>query len=216
MRELNLVTCTFPSGANILCFVLFFPRSYKLCSNQVPSPRLQAAQPPPVRLADSWQPTPGLLPGEPQGRRRPAGCSPWGRRESDATERLHFHFPRLTNAQAGPFFQMSRPASLPVAAPCEFDGPASPQAWSDLRAGQHYLRSGLPAPTTCRLGRSLPAGCQIEGPRPPARTSVPGPLPGLPAPSHPPRGARWVEASPGLPCRAGLALRGPCTSRNRT
>ena len=48
MRELNLVACTFPSGANILCLVLFFPRSYKLCSNQVPSPRLQAAQPPPV------------------------------------------------------------------------------------------------------------------------------------------------------------------------
>ena len=26
------------------------------------------------------------------GRRRLVGCSPWGREESDMTERLHFHF----------------------------------------------------------------------------------------------------------------------------
>ena len=28
----------------------------------------------------------------PMGRRSPLGCSPWGRKESDMTERLHFHF----------------------------------------------------------------------------------------------------------------------------
>ena len=39
-----------------------------------------------------WQPTPILLPGESHGRRSLVGCSPWGRRESDTTERLHFHF----------------------------------------------------------------------------------------------------------------------------
>ena len=50
MRELNSVSCTFPSGANILCLLLFFPRFYKLYSNQVPSPRLQAAQHPTCRL----------------------------------------------------------------------------------------------------------------------------------------------------------------------
>ena len=36
-------------------------------------------------------PTP-VLPGKSQGRRSLAGCSPWGRKESDTTERLHFHF----------------------------------------------------------------------------------------------------------------------------
>ena len=39
-----------------------------------------------------WQPTPVLLPGESHGRRSLVGCSPWGREESDMTERLHFHF----------------------------------------------------------------------------------------------------------------------------
>jgi len=39
-----------------------------------------------------WHPTPPLLPGESHGRRSLVGCSPWGREESDTTERLHFHF----------------------------------------------------------------------------------------------------------------------------
>ena len=39
-----------------------------------------------------WQPTPVLLPGGYQGLRSLVGCSPWGREESDTTERLHFHF----------------------------------------------------------------------------------------------------------------------------
>ena len=37
-----------------------------------------------------WQPTLVLLPGESQGRRSLVGYSPWGRKESDTTERLHF------------------------------------------------------------------------------------------------------------------------------
>ena len=45
----------------------------------------------------SWrrkpQPTPVLLPGESHGRRSLVGYSPWGCKESDTTERLHFHFP---------------------------------------------------------------------------------------------------------------------------
>ena len=36
--------------------------------------------------------TPVLLPGKSHGRRSPVGCSPWGREESDTTERLHFDF----------------------------------------------------------------------------------------------------------------------------
>ena len=39
-----------------------------------------------------WQPTPVFLPGESHGWRSLVGCSPWGREESDMTERLHFHF----------------------------------------------------------------------------------------------------------------------------
>ena len=39
-----------------------------------------------------WQPTPVLLPGDSHGWRSLVGCSPWGRKESDTTERLHFHF----------------------------------------------------------------------------------------------------------------------------
>ena len=35
-----------------------------------------------------WQPTPVFLPGEFHGQRSLAGCSPWGRKESDMTERL--------------------------------------------------------------------------------------------------------------------------------
>ena len=39
-----------------------------------------------------WHPTPVFLPGKSHGRRSLVGCSPWGREESDTTERLHFHF----------------------------------------------------------------------------------------------------------------------------
>ena len=36
--------------------------------------------------------TPVLLPGESHGGRSLVGYSPWGHKDSDATERLHFHF----------------------------------------------------------------------------------------------------------------------------
>ena len=39
-----------------------------------------------------WHPTPVLLPGKSHGQRSLVDCSPWGREESDTTERLHFHF----------------------------------------------------------------------------------------------------------------------------
>ena len=39
-----------------------------------------------------WHPTPVFLPGKSHGRRSLVGCSPWGRWESDVTERLHFNF----------------------------------------------------------------------------------------------------------------------------
>ena len=39
-----------------------------------------------------WHPTPVLLPGKSHEWRSLVGCSPWGSKESDTTERLHFHF----------------------------------------------------------------------------------------------------------------------------
>jgi len=43
-----------------------------------------------------WHPTPVLLPGKSHGWRSLEGCSSWGHRESDTTERLHFHFSLFT------------------------------------------------------------------------------------------------------------------------
>ena len=37
-----------------------------------------------------WQPTPVFLPGKSHGRRGLVGCSPWGREETDTTERLNW------------------------------------------------------------------------------------------------------------------------------
>ena len=39
-----------------------------------------------------WQPTPVLLPAKSHGPRSLVGYSPWGRKESDMTEQLHFTF----------------------------------------------------------------------------------------------------------------------------
>ena len=39
-----------------------------------------------------WHPIPVLLPEKSHGWRSLEGCSPWGREESDTTERLPFHF----------------------------------------------------------------------------------------------------------------------------
>ena len=39
-----------------------------------------------------WHPTPVLLLGKSHGRRSLVGCGPWGCKELDMTEQLHFHF----------------------------------------------------------------------------------------------------------------------------
>ena len=48
--------------------------------------------PPPV-FSCQRQPTPVLLPGKSHGWRNLVGYSPWDHKESDTTERFHFHFP---------------------------------------------------------------------------------------------------------------------------
>ena len=45
----------------------------------------------PLSRRRRWHPTPVLLPGKSHGRRSLVGCSPWGREESDTTERLPSH-----------------------------------------------------------------------------------------------------------------------------
>ena len=46
-----------------------------------------------------WQSTPVLLPGKSHGQRSLVGYSPWGRKESDTTERLHFCLPFVKEKQ---------------------------------------------------------------------------------------------------------------------
>ena len=61
----------------------------------VPCPVLTVASWPAYRFLKrrrKWQPTPVILPGKFHGLRSLVGYSPWGRKESDTTERLHFHF----------------------------------------------------------------------------------------------------------------------------
>ena len=52
-----------------------------------------------------WQPTPLFLPGKSLGWRRLVGYSPWGHKESDMTEPLHFHcyVYRSNNVTCWPF-----------------------------------------------------------------------------------------------------------------
>ena len=50
-----------------------------------------------------WQPTPVFLPGESHGQRSLAGYSPRSRKQSDTTERLHFHFQDLFLAKVKDF-----------------------------------------------------------------------------------------------------------------
>ena len=48
-------------------------------------------------LEKEMEPTPVFLPGKSHGQRSLVGYSPWGRKESDRTERLHFYFHFQTN-----------------------------------------------------------------------------------------------------------------------
>ena len=50
-----------------------------------------------VEMEKERQPTPVFLPWKSQGQRSLVGYSPWGCKESDTTEQLHFHFQRGDN-----------------------------------------------------------------------------------------------------------------------
>ena len=46
-----------------------------------------------------WHPTPVLLPGKSHGQSSLIGCSPWGREDSETTERIHFHLSLLCTGE---------------------------------------------------------------------------------------------------------------------
>ena len=72
--------CPFQSICYTFCFQILFIPSQIYCLLQSFVWRRQ------------WHPTPVLLPGKSHEQRSLVGCSPWGRQESDTTERLPFHF----------------------------------------------------------------------------------------------------------------------------
>ena len=49
-----------------------------------------------------WQPTPVFLPKKSHGWGSLVGYSPWGHKESDTTEQLHFHFSRIEEGNGNP------------------------------------------------------------------------------------------------------------------
>ena len=95
----NLMQCSPPSSSLYMEFSrqeywsgLSFPSP-----GDLPNPGIEPRSP--ALQADAllsrrrqWHPTPVLLPGKSHGWRSLVGCSPWGREESDTTERFHFHF----------------------------------------------------------------------------------------------------------------------------
>ena len=64
-----------------------------------------------------WQPTPVFFPGKSHGRMNQADYSPWGRKESDMTEQLHFFF--ITRYQSN---AQNSPSQLQQYMNCELPG----------------------------------------------------------------------------------------------
>ena len=57
-------------------------------------------------LKREWQPTPVFLPGKSHGRGRLAGCSPWGCKEPDTTERLSTHLQTFLHTLGYMYFHL--------------------------------------------------------------------------------------------------------------
>ena len=83
-----------------------------------------------------WQATPVFLPGKPHGQRSLAGYSPWGCKESDMTEQLHFLSVQFSHSVMSDVFNIS-PFN-------EHSGLISLRIdWLDLLAVQWTLKSLL-------------------------------------------------------------------------
>ena len=90
--------------------------------------------------------TPVLLPGESHGRRSLVGCGPWGRKESDTTERLHFHF-SLSCIGEG--------RGTPLQCSC-LENPRDGGAWWAAVYGVAQSRTRLKRLSSSRTGSPLP------------------------------------------------------------
>ena len=89
-----------------------------------------------------WHPTPVLLPGKSHGQRSLVGCSPRGHKESDMTERLHFHFSLSCIGEGN---------SNPLQCSC-LENPRDRGAWCLLSMGSHRVGhdwSDLAAAANC-------------------------------------------------------------------
>ena len=99
-----------------------------------------------------WHPTPVLLPGKSHEWRSLVGCSPWGRKELDMTERLHFHS-SLSCIEEG--------NGNPFQCSC-LENPRDKGAWWLLSMGSHRVGhdwSDLAAAAANKYFRSLNAYC---------------------------------------------------------
>ena len=101
VTSLSLFTlCTGEGNGNPLqCSCLENPRDrgawwaaiYRVAQSRTRLKRLSSSS----RVWDrrrQWHPTPVLLLGKSHGQKSLVGCSRWDHKESDLTERLHFHF----------------------------------------------------------------------------------------------------------------------------
>ena len=98
-----------------------------------------------------WKPTPVILPGKSHGRRSPVGYSPWGRKEPDMTERLHFTSVFLPGKSHGWRSLADYSQCMPV---CSVTSVESDSWWPyGLRPSRLFCPWGSP-------GKNTAVGCQ--------------------------------------------------------
>ena len=86
-----------------------------------------------------WHPTPVLLPGKSHGRRSLIGYSPWGCKESDTTERLHFLMHWRRKWQPTPVFLPGESQGRGSLVGCRLWGCTVGQNWSNLAAAAAHV-----------------------------------------------------------------------------
>ena len=106
-----------------------------------------------------WLPTSVILTGESHGWRSLVGCSPWGPKESDATERLHFQFSRSCIGERN---------GNPLQCSC-LENPRDGGAWwaavygvAQSRTGLMRLSSSSSRSSSCKYTRVASSGHEDE------------------------------------------------------
>ena len=92
-----------------------------------------------------WQPTLVFLPGKSHGWRSLVGCSPWGRKESNMTEWLHFHFSLSCNGEGN---------GNPLQCSC-LENPREGGAWLAAISGVAQSRTRLKQLSSTSSSREL-------------------------------------------------------------